>query len=729
MAQTTHSQENLKVKIAAVREVVPRCSNDDILLVLQHFDNDVDKTIQAFVEDGAADVLKEWNFTGKKPKNNKKKSKKRGGVAGGGQQKQPAEQPVSQQGQQLDTTQLKSEKTHTNVSSQQKTPEITHPKIDVSSGTARDENNKQDGKSDVLRSIEKPSSKQLPKKVQPDQPQKNETNKESRPQSRKSEPLTKAQVALSLPTHHGGSRSHSYGNRSRLSSENKDLSNRNRTVSESSQVSNPETRNKKKPIAILERPVKDLQRTTVPLTRYRNLLNEEFERSCKRIKKTFEEMHKHLEERENEMTKQMYDVKLQGNELLDDRQKKGGDLKMMCDRAHGMKESEIADLKAEIKHFVGERKVDEEIGKTLRFQWEDETLIKTIREFGEVAPIKSHHSQRRPSASSVTSSLISHDDLTPLPTPTSPTASFIPPDKKTDSEPESDKSPDITATAVAQLAAKLQKSLNFQQGLPSRDRPQSKRQQRPNQKSEGGDSNGRRGRNSRRRERYRQKMHNNQQQNGNDETNESVKQDANGGSRPNISPCPQESADRASGTSGSPQHSGQQSNQRRQYSPNKGQRIQRQGQWSDRGHPRTYYKRQRQNRENSDDDGEKRRQKSHQESGPRNAEQGKGDEINEHINIKATDGVTKMLQNEKQMDLNNKDLEKNVPPKDVPTQQMNGGIEVNGHIPDKDENKNDKITDERTNALPQRKPQQRAHRKKQTHDAVNSVDKTKTAHI
>ncbi|KAK2102205.1 spermatogenesis-associated serine-rich protein 2 [Saguinus oedipus] len=63
--------------INAVRAIVPNKSNNEIILVLQHFDNCVDKTVQAFMEGSASEVLKEWTVTGKKkPTQNKKKKNK-----------------------------------------------------------------------------------------------------------------------------------------------------------------------------------------------------------------------------------------------------------------------------------------------------------------------------------------------------------------------------------------------------------------------------------------------------------------------------------------------------------------------------------------------------------------------------------------------------------------------------------------------------------------------------
>ena len=59
--------ENMKEKINAVRAIiVPNKNNNEIILVLQHFGNCVDKTVQAFMEGSASEVLKEWTVTGKK---------------------------------------------------------------------------------------------------------------------------------------------------------------------------------------------------------------------------------------------------------------------------------------------------------------------------------------------------------------------------------------------------------------------------------------------------------------------------------------------------------------------------------------------------------------------------------------------------------------------------------------------------------------------------------------
>ncbi|XP_002738108.2 spermatogenesis-associated serine-rich protein 2-like, partial [Saccoglossus kowalevskii] len=435
MAQTTLSQDKLKTKIAAVREVVSRSSNNDILLVLQYFDYDVDKTIQSFVEDGASEVLKEWNFTGKKSKNNKKNRKKGGGHNDSKpQNEKKAVEHSGEQGAVMKTSQVNNVDISTGPPSI--TNAISQPHT-VRDGSHQDNSTKSEPYKDRVDAV---SHKDRPTFL--------EFKKET------ATPLER-HVNYSLSLSASGDTSAVLDDVSVISK-----TKRQRNSSECSNTSNSAStggRNKhKKPMAVLERSVKDLQRTTVPLGRYKNLLNEEIDKSLKRMKKAFDGIRKAVDEREAEMIQQLKAVKLEGNELLEGRQNKAADLKSMTERGLVLKDSEIAELKAEIKHFVGERKVDEELGKTYRFKYEDETVIKSIREFGEIVPIKTRYTTRRQSVSSVTSSVVSHDDTTPLPTPTTPLPVS---NDKDDAEDDTD---EATAAELAELSARLQNSLKFQ---------------------------------------------------------------------------------------------------------------------------------------------------------------------------------------------------------------------------------------------------------------------------
>ncbi|CAI4223149.1 unnamed protein product [Auanema sp. JU1783] len=68
--------QEIAAKVSKVKEVVRGVSNDDIILALHSYDFNVERTIQAFCEDGASGVLDDWvrpaGSSGKKNKNKKK---------------------------------------------------------------------------------------------------------------------------------------------------------------------------------------------------------------------------------------------------------------------------------------------------------------------------------------------------------------------------------------------------------------------------------------------------------------------------------------------------------------------------------------------------------------------------------------------------------------------------------------------------------------------------------
>ncbi|CAB3408950.1 unnamed protein product [Caenorhabditis bovis] len=82
MAPNQSEKKLIADKVAKVREVVDNATTNDIVMVLHSFDLDVNKTIQAFCEDGAASILGDWVTSSgvsvaaaKKKKNKKSKGK------------------------------------------------------------------------------------------------------------------------------------------------------------------------------------------------------------------------------------------------------------------------------------------------------------------------------------------------------------------------------------------------------------------------------------------------------------------------------------------------------------------------------------------------------------------------------------------------------------------------------------------------------------------------------
>ncbi|CAH6791648.1 Spats2l [Phodopus roborovskii] len=243
--------------IYAVRSVVPNKSNNEIVLVLQQFDFNVDKAVQAFVDGSAIQVLKEWNMTGKKKNNKRKRSK------------------------------------------------------------SKQHQGNKDAKDKVERS-----------EVGPLQPQ----------------------VPLMQNGHMNGCEKDS---------------------------SSPDSAREKlaltpreKKISILEEPPRALRGITG-----------------------------HIIDKEVSLMAEMDKVKEEAMEILTARQKKAEELKRLTDLASQMAEMQLAELRAEIKHFVSERKYDEELGKAARFTCDIEQLKAQIMICGEITHPKNNYSSRTPCSS------------------------------------------------------------------------------------------------------------------------------------------------------------------------------------------------------------------------------------------------------------------------------------------------------------------------------------------
>ncbi|OXB69917.1 UNVERIFIED_CONTAM: hypothetical protein H355_009896 [Colinus virginianus] len=281
--------ENMKEKINAVRAIVPNRSNNEIVLVLQHFDNCVDKTVQAFMEGNASEVLKEWTVTGKK-KNKKKKTK-------------PKPQAEASPGP-ADPRKLVSTEEEQSANSEKGGINGFHV-----NGCAHDTESV-DSLSEGLDalSIDARELEDCEPAV-PDMPERTGSN--------------------------------------------------------------------------IEKSVKDLQRCTVSLARYRVVVKEEMDASIKKMKQVFAELQSSLMDREVALLAEMDKVKAEAMEILVSRQKKAEALKKMTDVAVRMSEEQLVELRADIKHFVSERKYDEELGRVARFTCDLDALKKSIAAFGQ----------------------------------------------------------------------------------------------------------------------------------------------------------------------------------------------------------------------------------------------------------------------------------------------------------------------------------------------------------
>ncbi|KAM4644040.1 spermatogenesis-associated serine-rich protein 2 isoform 2-T2 [Amazona ochrocephala] len=348
--------ENMKEKISAVRAIVPNRSNNEIVLVLQHFDNCVDRTVQAFMEGNASEVLKEWTVTGKK-KNKKKKPKPK-------PQAEPSSLPEpgkpASSGEEAPGSAGKGGMNGFHVNG---CAHDTESVDSLSEGL--------DALSIDARELEECECPAGPPQAVPDlangiadydtqsltlHPSQSPSSLRQRPEHRSTgRSLSRSALSHSTPASLSATRL-----------EDVLLSPANRKLGSN-----------------IEKSVKDLQRCTVSLARYRVVVKEEMDASIKKMKQVFAELQSSLMDREVALLAEMDKVKAEAMEILGSRQRKAEALKKMTDVAVRMSEEQLVELRADIKHFVSERKYDEDLGRVARFSCDLDALKRSIAAFGQ----------------------------------------------------------------------------------------------------------------------------------------------------------------------------------------------------------------------------------------------------------------------------------------------------------------------------------------------------------
>ncbi|KAI9545597.1 hypothetical protein NQZ68_035002 [Dissostichus eleginoides] len=359
--------DRMKEKISAVRAVVPNKSNNEIVLVLQHFENCVDRTVQAFIEGSATEILKEWNVTGKKKPKKKKKPKPKPEAVEPGRPAAPEEDEKKEElngfhgnGSVLDGESLDS------LSEQLDSASLDAAELDSEPAAA-----------------ETPACSSCSLYEQPIIDWSNQSGVQKQ----------RLCAALRPPPHSKGA-----GISTSPPEENK---NRHRTGSGSHPPASsfpPHSEEQgagvRKMAPNIDRSVKDLQRCTASLTRYRVVVKEEMDSSIKTMKTTFAELQSCLMDREVTLLGEMDKVKAEAMMILGARQKKAEELRRLTDQSASMSEEQLTELRADIKHFVSERKYDEDLGKALRFTFDLEPLKATITGFGSVYHPNTGYSNR-----------------------------------------------------------------------------------------------------------------------------------------------------------------------------------------------------------------------------------------------------------------------------------------------------------------------------------------------
>ncbi|NWI70799.1 SPAS2 protein, partial [Todus mexicanus] len=362
--------ENMKEKINAVRAIVPNRSNNEIVLVLQHFDNCVDRTVQAFMEGNASEVLKEWTVTGKK-KNKKKKTKPKPPSDSSAGLAEPGKLVSTEEEQSATSEKGGMNGFHVNgCAHDTESVDSLSEGLDALSIDARElEDCEAPAVADrtAVRDLENGIAEFDPKSLTLHPSQSPSALLRQRPGQRSAaRSLSRSAAGASAP-----------GPASALRPEDVPVSPANKKLGSN-----------------IEKSVKDLQRCTVSLARYRVVVKEEMDASIKKMKQVFAELQSTLMDREVALLAEMDKVKAEAMEILVSRQKKAEALKKLTEVAVRMSEEQLVELRADIKHFVSERKYDEDLGRVARFTCDLDALKKSIAAFGHVSHPKNSYSSR-----------------------------------------------------------------------------------------------------------------------------------------------------------------------------------------------------------------------------------------------------------------------------------------------------------------------------------------------
>ncbi|MGH0155628.1 UNVERIFIED_CONTAM: hypothetical protein FKN15_031726 [Acipenser sinensis] len=134
----------------------------------------------------------------------------------------------------------------------------------------------------------------------------------------------------------------------------------------------------------IDKSVKDLQRCTASLTRYRVVVKEEMDCSIKKMKQTFAELQSCLMDREVALLAEMDKVKAEAITYMPSMDREPPP------QCAWVQES----CWSEAPHFVSERKYDEDLGKAVKFTYELEPAKKSIMTFGQVYHPQTGYSNR-----------------------------------------------------------------------------------------------------------------------------------------------------------------------------------------------------------------------------------------------------------------------------------------------------------------------------------------------
>lgn len=386
-------------KIDEVKEVIQNKPDADIIKLLELFDNDVAKTINAFMSDGGKEALAKWtqakkqekkaqvvdtNENGETVKDSTKKSNKKGN---NGPNKVNAPNKIDDLvssiiNQSISTTvpssiepnqfssSMKIESNDTSLSAQiaQQQNILNNLNNLIIGGQSTSSKGVNNGLKVTVLGIEQPGSKQQQQQSSvTSSPSSMSSTSTFDPNPKQQRTQLTNQVPTTMPTI---SKSKTEGNHPLNSHVNLSYTNPNNT------------RN------VVDKSQKDLQRQSTQLTRISSQFQAELNKSQQTCNQTFMLLRNLLDQRQAQLQANLNQAARQASQTLSTRQHKAQQLKNLADNFFHLNDQDTLELKADIKHFVSERLLDEEFGKIKIFQEDNyDELYSAINNYGHVAQL------------------------------------------------------------------------------------------------------------------------------------------------------------------------------------------------------------------------------------------------------------------------------------------------------------------------------------------------------
>lgn len=424
-------------KIEEVKEVIQNKPETDIVKVLEVFDNNVGEVISAFLADGGKEALSKWSTSKKQDR----KQKNSDAAAAANEQKneinennnnQPKKSPnkknkpaknaeanpsrnnindlVSSLINQSITTVPAAEapvaptpnsQTDTSLSSQIKQQQTLLNKMNNLIISSQNPSKSTDLKVTVLGIDERPVTNQSSLTSSPSSmsttsmsPSLSLTNKQSTSINTTEPAAQQAKIPLNNQFTSANSTKHPL------------TAHINKAYTNQNNVKNA-----------LEKSQKDLQRQTTVLARIATQFQEELNKSQINMNQTFMQLRTMLDQRQNQMQASLNNISRNGGQILMQRQQKAVQLKTLADNVVHLNDQDTLELKADIKHFVSERQLDEEFSKIKVFKEDNyDMMMESINNFGKISQLNVKYAKQRPPLDEVlNNSFTASPKASPLP--------------------------------------------------------------------------------------------------------------------------------------------------------------------------------------------------------------------------------------------------------------------------------------------------------------------------